>query len=562
MVTGDGGVEPGGELPLPSGSRRVAAAETAAEVLEAGPAAHARDVTTSADAASADATAPSTRVAEEIPTAVEDVATTAAEDAAEATTAAEDAAKVTTAVEDAAVVSAFRLTSAGAVALEGQRPGVGLVVALDELAVADLDDATLVEAIAGWERVASWALASQARVVRELWDRRGSSTAAVQAVTAEVSARLGTTHSAAEVKVNLAAGLDLYPEVADALAAGRIDARKATVLIAREPGLSIAEQRRVILDLLPDATNLTGPQLHARLRAGALTTDPDAGAKRRAAALAQRHVSIEPAGDAMAWVAALVRADLAEATRVVLDSLAVAAKFETDTRTLDQRRADAFTDVFTTLLDRGVDPRGQDLPTFHGRRAQVHVTIGAGTLLGTDDEPAVLGGHGPIPADLARCLAQDGTWRALFTDAAGEFTALGTHAYRPGADLTRTVIARDVTCTFPGCRQPAWKSDLDHIDSYDPAVAAQLEQTTKIRLQALCRRHHNLKTQKIWDATRAPDGAITWTAPTGHTYTRKPDRPPGALSSTSGVVLSRTAGALAAGPSGSHQHVDDAPPPF
>ncbi len=101
-----------------------------------------------------------------------------------------------------------------------------------------------------------------------------------------------------------------------------------------------------------------------------------------------------------------------------------------------------------------------------------------------------------------------------------------------------------MTCTFPGCRQPAWKADLDHIASYDPAVAEILEQTTKIRLQALCRRHHNLKTTTFWSATRdETTGAIRWTAPTGHTYTRAPPTPPGAGTASSPID-------------------DDDPPPF
>ena len=52
---------------------------------------------------------------------------------------------------------------------------------------------------------------------------------------------------------------------------------------------------------------------------------------------------------------------------------------------------------------------------------------------------------------MARDIAQDATWRKLFTDpASGEFLGISYDSYRPGADLTRTVVAREGTCRFIG----------------------------------------------------------------------------------------------------------------
>ncbi|WP_418608172.1 DUF222 domain-containing protein [Georgenia sp. SUBG003] len=132
-----------------------------------------------------------------------------------------------------------------------------------------------------------------------------------------------------------------------------------------------------------------------------------------------------------------------------------------DERTRAQVQADAFVDLFATVLDRGVDLAGHPLPT-RTARAGAQITVGAGTLLGLDHQAGHLAGYGPIPAELARELAQDATWRALLTDEHGHFTDLSTTAYRPGADLTRTVKARDLTCTFPGCARPSVVCDLDH----------------------------------------------------------------------------------------------------
>ncbi len=427
------------------------------------------------------------------------------------------------------------LVSVAARFLEDQPGGPVLAHVLAALEPAGVGEQELIEAIAGFERLASWAMSTQARFVAELTDRRGSGSNALTEAGAEIGARLGTTTKAGEAKVHFASGLCLFPKVADALTTGTIDTKKAGILSSREPGMSIEDYRKAVDELLDQAGELSGTKLKARLRKAALTIDPDAGAKRRVKEHADRRVVFDPAPDAMAWISAYVRADDAARVRTILDAVAKAAKGnkDTDPRTLDQVRADAFVDVFTTLAAKGVDLTGHPLPTRTGGGVSVQVTVGAGTLLGVDDEPGMLGGYGPIPADLARQIAQDGTWRALFTDADGQFRALGTKKYRPGADLTRTIVARDVTCTFPGCRQPAVCCDLDHIVAYDPACAARIAQTTEVNLHPLCRRHHNLKTNKKWGARRAADGTIVWTAPTGHTYRRRPEPIPGTPTSRS-----------------------------
>jgi hypothetical protein len=460
--------------------------------------------------------------------------------------------------------------AAAASALEAMPGGPELAALLAGLSPAGLGDAAVVETIAGLERVASWAGAVQARFVRELTDRHGTTDTAATRAAAEIGVRLGSSATVGSMKVNLAAALDTFPEVADALTTGRIDTRKATILAGREPGLSIAEHRRTVTALLAEAHRLTGPQLRARLRKAALTLNPDAAAERHKTEHAARQVTITPAPDAMAWVTAYIRADHAQRVKHGLHALTQATLAgltdrAEDPRTIDQITADAFVDLFATVLDRGVDLAGHPLP--HRARHALQVTVGAGTLLGLDARPAHLGGYGPIPADLARELAQDATWRALFTDAHGAFADLGTHRYRPGADLTRTVQARHITCTFPGCCRPAIVCDLDHAIEYDPAIAHLVKQTFKCNLHPLCRRHHNLKTSKHWRVRLDPDGTITWTvARTGHHYRRAPEPPAGAYPAPPdpwNIPDPRSTATSREGPAPTRAgpHPDD-PPPF
>jgi len=36
-----------------------------------------------------------------------------------------------------------------------------------------------------------------------------------------------------------------------------------------------------------------------------------------------------------------------------------------------------------------------------------------------------------------------------------------SHGYRPPPRIYECVVARDMACRFPTCRQPAWRGDLD-----------------------------------------------------------------------------------------------------
>jgi hypothetical protein len=72
------------------------------------------------------------------------------------------------------------------------------------------------------------------------------------------------------------------------------------------------------------------------------------------------------------------------------------------------------------------------------------------------------------------------------------------NAYRLSAALNRFVRIRDAYCTFPGCRRPAWKSEVDHTDEYDHDNPAAGGQTSTEDTKCLCKFHHLLKTFGSW----------------------------------------------------------------
>jgi hypothetical protein len=91
-------------------------------------------------------------------------------------------------------------------------------------------------------------------------------------------------------------------------------------------------------------------------------------------------------------------------------------------------------------------------------------------------------------------------------------------SYRPPGRLHDFIIARDQTCRFPRCRQPAWRGDLDHTVPYENGGP-----TCACNLGALCRRHHRLKQRQQWQLQQHSPGILTWTTPSGRTYHSTPD---------------------------------------
>jgi hypothetical protein len=94
-------------------------------------------------------------------------------------------------------------------------------------------------------------------------------------------------------------------------------------------------------------------------------------------------------------------------------------------------------------------------------------------------------------------------------------------AYRPPPRLREFVIARDVTCRFPTCRQPAWRADLDHTIPYDRGG-----RSCACNLGGRCRRHHILKQHRRWKLEQNERGEFTWSTPAGRRYVTRPDAYP------------------------------------
>lgn len=434
---------------------------------------------------------------------------------------------------------------------------------LDGADLRELDDHTLVEVVAAWQRVASWVAAELSHAAGALaerpsmnpeWPPSAGRVRKPCVAGEELALRLGWTRRAGERLVARGTAFrGVLAWTGEALATGAIDQVKADVLVdalADQPAELALQVQHEVLD---DAPGLSPTQLRRRVQTEVLRADPAGAHRRHEAAMDRRRVDrprLLPDGMAGVWAVL----DAADAVRIDngIDALARTARNAGDPRTLDQLRADVLADVTLGRLtpsppppateaeavpsevelqemgSPGVDPPGAEhleaaerLPvdvTALPQRAVINVAVSLSTLLGVDDEPATLACHGPVHADTARALALGGTWRRIVTDPlTGAVLDVGRTRYRPPAALADHVRHRDGTCVRGGCATSAHACEIDHTIAWDDGGT-----TSERNLAPLCKRDHLLKTHAAFRLEQTEPGRFRWRTPTGHTYDVEP----------------------------------------
>ena len=90
--------------------------------------------------------------------------------------------------------------------------------------------------------------------------------------------------------------------------------------------------------------------------------------------------------------------------------------------------------------------------------------------------------------------------------------------YRPSRRLRHLVMARNATCTAPGCSRPATVCDQDHTIAYGSSGGIACE----CNLAPRCSRHHMIKQSPGWELSQPEPGVLAWTSPAGLTRTTGP----------------------------------------
>lgn len=302
------------------------------------------------------------------------------------------------------------------------------------------------------------------------------------------------------------------PHTFNAVAAGRLNEWRATLVVRETACLSLEDRVAVDEAMVPVYARggVGDRQLAAEARARAQRLDPAAAVKRARKAAAERRVSVRPAPDAMAYLTCLVPAAQGIAAYKALcteaDSARATGGNSPEGRTREQIMVD-------TAIERLT---GQKAATDVPLEVQLIMTDTA--CLGGSAEPALLGGFGPIPAQIARDLVLDAhakvMLRRLYTaPAGGGLVAMESRARIFPEGLKTFIALRDRVCLNPWCGAPL--RQYDHIQPVSRGGPTSAQNG-----QGLCEQCNQAKDAPGWSETTAPATrhTVTVTTPTGHTY--------------------------------------------
>jgi hypothetical protein len=430
--------------------------------------------------------------------------------------------------------------------------------------VAHVDDAALVDAIAGWTRAAAMVAHHRMAAIAELTHRR---CACDQAVERELWACDGWDSAAAEIAAASSisprtAGTQMcqalalrhrFPQVAKLVADGTLAMGLAHTITYRTRLIDDPDiLKRVDADLAAIAGSfgsLSVEKVDNAIDAAVLVHDPAAVLSFQSAATScdvKFGNRDDTTGTTTIW-GRLTATDAELMKRRVAQLIATVCPH--DPRTMGERRSAALGVISAGGAHLPCTCQRPDCttpgPDARAEAIVIHILTdqhpdtepppepGAATEPEPEPQPqpqpqpeprstasglAVIAGGGIVPTPLLAELIRLGAPVRPVADP----TELGAEPrYRPSAKLARFVRNRDQTCTFPGCARPAERCDLDHSTPHRPGGL-----THPGNLKCLCRKHHLLKTFWIgpsgWADHQLSDGTIVWISPTGHRYTRPP----------------------------------------
>ncbi|MHC6220907.1 HNH endonuclease signature motif containing protein [Arthrobacter sp. MMS24-S77] len=362
------------------------------------------------------------------------------------------------------------------------------------------------------------------------------STAQELALLAEVACVLTVSERTAAAFLSESQALTTWlPLTLAALQSGTISWQHARIIVDETGGLDPAGAAGLEAHFLdPDAPNPArgcpaGDLVPSRFRTKARTWrerhHPVSIEERHTTKARDRRVEYHPDRDGMAWISAHLPADTAAGIWERTTAAARALQGPHETRTLAQLRADI---TATWLLTNHTGTNNTDgMPddgTGLGRagrvpspRAQVLVTVPVLSLLGATEEPAMLDGHGPIPASMARRLIADGadSFHRVLTDPRdGAPLEIGRTSYRLTTAQRQWLRLRDGKCPFPGCNNHSLDNQADHLLAWADGGTTGIS-----NLGQPCPKHHRLKHHSGWTPTQASkDHPPGWTSPSQRHY--------------------------------------------
>lgn len=284
------------------------------------------------------------------------------------------------------------------------------------------------------------------------------------------------------------------PHTMAGLLAGEVTEWRASIMCRETALLSADLRREVDARLASTIASMGDLQLERAARGLALELDDQLARKRARGARGDRRVTIRPAPDTMTYLTGLLPVEQGVAVYAALDREAKAAASNGDTRCRGQVMADTLVERVTGQVSADAVP------------IEVHLVMTDAALLAGASTPAVVPGHGPVPAGVARDLIagqdesteegrQARVWvRRLFTTPDGNhLVSMDSRRRRFAGLLRRMLVLRDQTCRTPWCDAP-----IRHGDHATPTRAGG--PTEIVNGQGLCERCNYAKEEPGWRA--------------------------------------------------------------
>lgn len=424
-------------------------------------------------------------------------------------------------------------------------------------------------------RVEGWAATARAKAVSQVYTRtfvehqRTGEARASHAfddaaltrseVAANLSLELGISLTAADREVRFALALTRHPQLAVALATGRIHTAQARTIVSEVSTLEPWVCERLVPALVSDpgapasgtvlvrelqrvgarVWDLPIAKLKTVIRREAAELDPESVTARADAGRFGRSVRYYSGPDNVGEL--VLRGPEAQLAAVMahLDETAGQARRAGESGSLDQLRFDIAIGSLTEgtfglhvarpgrPTDSPTPDREVELPSRSG--ALINVTAPAPTLAG-GNQPGVLhgpDGDTPLPAEVVRELAYDkgnAIWRMVLCDPeTGQVRSI-SHTYQPSQALRDFVICRDGYASRFPTSTTRRRIELDHIDEFDHANPVAGGSTSPDNLAVEGLREHRLKTDRGFFVSGDANGCLTYRTRSGRTYDSWPQQ--------------------------------------
>jgi hypothetical protein len=417
-------------------------------------------------------------------------------------------------------------------------PGSEAIRLLETLSDRHLDEDQLLQVASAWERQGRWLTArTQAANVAFVGAADETSLDGMREQTSRtLELALATDCNDTFLKQTLGTARALATTLSatgSAMESGELSTYRARRIAEKLNGLDPQVAQAIEAKVLPTAARLKMGSLLAKLRKLVLAARGEDAVEEHLQGVADRRVRIEtqpsqpglldlhaslPAETTIAIRTALEdkAKDFARADKIAYTKAKEAGQVPEPRRTRDQRLADAL--AWFVLGPDAADPHQPARP-----KIAAHVTISLPTLLHLRDNPGELQGYGPIPADIARMLAEDADWqRFVFEPVTGHLLDVGDQVYVQPAKLRTFTQFRDVKDRFPGSQRSAFLGDGDHIKPFDRENPGHGGRTAADNIACLSRIGHIAKTHNGWTCEGDANGILTWTSPRGQTYETAP----------------------------------------